>query len=376
LGIQKGSTLRSQLPKLMSKDYYKTLGVDKGASKEDIKKAFRKLAHEHHPDKGGNAEKFKEASEAYSVLSDDSKRSQYDTYGSAGPGASGFGGQQYQGGGFEGFDFSGFSGGQNVDFDLGDIFGDFFGGGRTSRKKQKKGRDIQVDLELNFSESVFGAEKEIRLTKNSKCKVCNGTGADGSSSMQTCSSCGGQGRIRETKRSFFGPIVTEKVCEVCEGSGQIPKHKCSSCSGLGITKKEESFSVSIPADINDGETVRLSGAGESIKGGSSGDLYIKIRVRKDSLFKKEGKNLITELNIKLTDAVLGAKYSLKTLDGDIELSVPAGAEFGQILRIRGKGIPISGDKRGDLLVKLNIKIPSRLSKQAKKDFEELRGEGL
>ena len=366
----------------MPKDYYKTLGVDKSASKEDIKKAFRKLAHEHHPDKGGNAEKFKEASEAYSVLSDDQKRSQYDTYGSAGAGGFG-GGQQYQGqggfSGFEGFDFSGFQGGQNVDFDLGDIFGDFFGGGgggRSSRRKVKKGKDISIDLELNFSESVFGAEKTIKLTKNSKCKVCDGSGAESGTSMQTCPTCGGHGIIQETKRSFFGPIVTEKVCEACEGSGKIPRQKCSACHGLGVSRNEESFSVSIPADINDGETVRLTGAGESIKGGNSGDLYIKIRVRKDPLFKKDGKNLITELNIKLTDAVLGAKYNLKTLDGDIELKVPEGAEFGQIMRIRGKGIPIDEDRRGDLLVKLNIKIPTRLSKDAKKKFEELKNEGL
>ncbi|MFH1455184.1 MAG: molecular chaperone DnaJ [bacterium] len=362
---------------MANKDYYKILGVDKNASKEDIKKAFRKLAHEHHPDKGGVEEKFKEASEAYSVLSDDSKRSQYDTYGSAGQGGFG-GGQQYQGqGGFEGFDFSGFSGGQNVNFDLEDIFSDFFGGSRnSSRSATKKGRDISVDLELSFSEAVFGVEKTIRLTKNSKCKVCEGSGAKSGTQLQSCHSCGGQGRIRETKRSFFGPIVTEKVCEVCEGGGKIAKEKCSSCSGLGINKKEESFSVSIPADINDGETVRLTGAGEALKGGTPGDLYIKIRVKKDSLFKKEGKNLVTELNIKLTDAVLGAKYSLKTLDGNIELKVPEGAEFGQILRIKGKGIPISQDRRGDLLVKLNIKIPSRLSKQAKKDFENLKGEGI
>jgi len=363
---------------MANKDYYKILGVDKSASKEDIKKAFRKLAHEHHPDKGGNAEKFKEANEAYSILSDDSKRSQYDTYGSASPGAGGFGGgQQYQGGGFDGFDFSGFQGGQNVDFDLGDIFGEFFGGGRSSsRKTPKKGRDISVDLELSFSESVFGAEKTIRLTKNSKCKVCEGTGAKSGTSTQTCHSCGGQGTIRETKRSFLGPIVTETTCEVCEGSGKIAKDKCSSCSGLGINRKEESFVVNIPADINDGETVRLSGAGESIKGGKSGDLYIKIRVKKDSLFKKEGKNLVTELNIKLTDAVLGAKYMLKTLDGDIELHIPEGAEFGQILRIRGKGIPVGPEKRGDLLIKLNIKMPNRLSKKTKNSFEELKNEGL
>jgi molecular chaperone DnaJ len=363
---------------MSNKDYYKSLGVEKNASKEEIKKAFRKLALEHHPDKGGDANKFKEISEAYSVLSDDQKRSQYDTYGSAG-GNTGqdWGGFSAQGGPASGWDFSGFTGGQNVDFDLGDIFGDIFGGGRSSgRKSVKKGRDISIDIELSFSESVFGAEKIIRLTKNSKCKECDGTGARSGSSMQTCNECGGQGKIRETKRSFFGPIVTEKICDACEGTGKIPKEKCSYCHGQGISRKEESFSVKIPADMSDGETVRLSGAGESIKGGNPGDLYIKIRVRKDPLFKKDGKNLVTELNIKLTDAVLGAKYNLKTLDGDIELKIPEGAEFGQILRVKGKGIPVSSDRRGDLMVKLNIKVPTRLSRQEKKNFEELRSEGL
>lgn len=358
---------------MSKKDYYKILGVDKSASKEDIKRAFRKLALEHHPDKGGNAEKFKEASEAYAVLSDDQKRAQYDTYGSTGP--SGFGGG-YQGG-FEGFDFSGFQGAQNIDFDLGDIFGEFFGGGRTSsRRTQKRGKDISIDLDLSFAESVFGVEKTIRITKNSKCKVCEGTGAKNGTSTQTCHSCGGQGRVRETKRSFLGPIVTERTCEICEGSGKIAKEKCSECSGLGLRRKEEFFTVDIPADMDDGESVRLSGAGESIKGGIPGDLYIKLHVKNDPLFKKEGKNLVTELNIKLTDAILGAKYDLKTLDGNIELKIPEGAEFGQILRIRGKGVPISSDKRGDLLIKLNIKIPTRLSRQARKDIENLKEEGI
>lgn len=355
----------------MSKDYYKILGVDKNANKEDIKKAFRKLAHEHHPDKGGNAEKFKEVSEAYSVLSDDQKRAQYDTYGSAGP--SGFSGGGYQD--FGGFDFSGFQGGQNVDFDLGDIFGEFFGGG-NSRRSTKRGRDISIDLDLTFSESVFGVEKNIKISKNSKCKVCSGTGAKAGTPMEKCKTCGGLGKVRVAKRTILGSIITENVCDICGGAGQISKEKCSSCYGEGISRKEESFSVKIPADIDDGETIRLSGAGESIKGGISGDLYIRIHVKKDSLFRKEGKNLITELNIKLTDAVLGAKYTLKTLEGDIELKVPEGAEFGQILRIRGKGVPISADKRGDLLVKLNIKIPSKLSGKAKKLIEEMKKEGM
>jgi molecular chaperone DnaJ len=360
----------------MNKDYYKILGVSKEASKEDIKKAFRKLAHEHHPDKGGNQEKFKEVSEAYSVLSDDSKRSQYDTYGSTGP-AGGGGFNQGAGGGFGGFDFSGFSGqnGQNFEFDLGDIFGDFFGGG-GGRKTQKKGKDIAVDMELSFHDSVFGVEKNIRLNKTSKCKDCGGSGAKKGSSMQTCSVCNGHGKVREAKRSMFGNFMTESICSNCDGAGQIPKDKCHTCSGKGTHKREDELSIKIPRDVNDGETIRLSGGGEAIKGGSSGDLYIKIHVRKDHLFEKESKNLVTELNIKLSEAILGTKIMLKTLDGEIELKIPEGTQSAEILRIRGKGVPIDDERRGDLLVKINVKIPHRISRQAKEAIEKLQKEGL
>jgi molecular chaperone DnaJ len=362
----------------MSKDYYKTLGVDKTASKEDIKKAFRKLAMEHHPDRGGNADKFKEISEAYSVLSDDNKRAQYDTYGSAGPtGAGGGFNSQDFGGGFGGFDFSGFGqNGQGFEFDLGDIFSDFFGGRASGRKAHKKGKDISVDMELSFHDSVFGAEKTIRITKTSKCKECQGSGAKSGTQMQTCSNCGGQGKVREAKRSMFGTFMTENVCDVCGGSGKIPKEKCSTCNGKGITKREEELSVKIPADIEDGETIRLSGGGEAIKDGSNGDLYIRIHVRKDNTFRKEGKNLITELNIKLSDAVLGTKVNLKTLDGEIELKIPEGTQFGEMFRIKGKGVPIDSTRRGDLLIVINIKIPTRLSRQSKKTFEDLKEEGI
>ncbi|MFA6226987.1 MAG: molecular chaperone DnaJ [Candidatus Paceibacterota bacterium] len=363
----------------MSKDYYKTLGLERNASKEDIKKAFRKLAHEHHPDKGGNQEKFKEASEAYSVLSDDTKRQQYDTYGSAGPAGSGRGAGGFGQGGFGdfGFDFSGFqnqAGGQGFDFDLGDIFGDIFGGG--ARRAPKKGRDISVDMEISFSESIFGAEKKIRLTKTSKCNTCDGTGAKRGTGMEKCSVCNGHGRVRETKRSIFGNFATEKICDNCGGSGKVPREKCAECRGAGILKKESELEIKIPADIDDEQVIRLSGGGEALKGGISGDLYIKIHVKVDPLFSKEGKNLVTELNIKISDALLGSKYSLKTLDGDIELKIPEGVAYGEILRIRGKGVPISASKRGDLLVKINIKLPHRLSREAKEAVEKLKEEGF
>ena len=363
----------------MSKDYYKILGVEKNASKEDIKKAFRKLAHEHHPDKGGNAEKFKEANEAYSVLSDDKKRSQYDTYGSTSfNGAGNAGSQGFNGqGGFGdfGFDFSGFNqgGSGNVDFDLGDIFSDFFGGGR---KAPKRGRDISVDIEITFKESVFGVDKTITLTKTAKCSDCDGSGAKRGTSMETCSICNGQGKVREAKRSVFGTFATERICDNCGGTGKIPKEKCVTCHGAGTIKKANDIEIKIPADIDDEQVIRLSGAGEAIKGGLSGDLYIKVHVKADHLFTKEGKNLVTELNLKLTDALLGAKYTLKTLDGDIELKIPEGVSYGEILRLKGKGVPISASKRGDLLVKLNIKLPNRLSRQAKEAIEKLKSEGL
>ena len=302
----------------MPKDYYKTLGVDKGASKDEIKTAFRKLAHEHHPDKGGNQEKFKEVSEAYSVLGDENKRKQYDTFGSAdsmggptGGGYGGFGGFN-QGQDFGGFDFSQFTqGGQggSFEFDLNDILGDFFGGGMGRRQRVRKGRDITVDLEITFSESVFGVEKEFNLTRNN-------------------------------------------------------------------TSRAEKIKVKIPPDMNSGETVRLTGAGEPLKDGASGDLYINVSVRPDPLFRKERKNIVTEINIKLSDALLGLKYPLKTLDGDIELSIPEGINSGEILRVREKGVPIDGHQRGDLLVKVKIKMPSRLSRTARKIIEELKDEGL
>lgn len=360
-----------------NKDYYKILGIDKNASKEDIKKAYRKLAHEYHPDKGGNAEKFKEVNEAYSVLGNDEKKAQYDQYGQTFSG--GQGGYSGFNQGFGGFDFSGFqnaSGGQNFEFDLGDIFGDIFGGGRTQRKKQKKGRDIQVDMDLTFSESIFGTEKTILFTKPTSCKECGGTGAKKNTDMVTCSVCNGIGKVVETKRSFFGVFNTEKTCDRCSGLGKIPKEKCQKCGGDGIVREQEEIKVKIPFDVEDGESIRLSGAGEAIKGGINGDLYIRLHVKNKTVFEREGKNLFTILTIKLSEAILGAKYNLETLDGQIELKIPEEIAFGETLRIKGKGIPMDSGKRGDLLVKINIKIPTRLSRDAKKAIEELKKEGI
>ncbi|PIQ91563.1 MAG: molecular chaperone DnaJ [Parcubacteria group bacterium CG11_big_fil_rev_8_21_14_0_20_39_22] len=360
----------------MSKDYYQILGVDKKAAKEEIKKAFRKLAHKYHPDKkDGDEVKFKEASEAYAVLSDDKKRAEYDAYGrvfSDGASASG-------GGGFGGFDFSdfvnqgGFGAGQGVEFDLGDIFSEFFGGGGRSRTK--RGRDISIDIELPFEESVFGVSRKVLLTKTSVCDICEGTGAK-SSKTKTCSKCNGKGKMHETRKSILGSFSTTRTCDACYGKGTVPEESCDRCLGSGVRRKEEEITVAIPAGIDSGEMIRMNGAGEAVAGGVSGDLYIKIHVVPHKNFRKEGNNLITDLSVKLSSALLGGEYVLETLDGNITVKIPAGISFGEILRVKGKGVPVSGGRRGDLLIKINIQMPAKLSRIAKKAVEELKEEGI
>lgn len=356
----------------MSKDYYKILGVEKSASKDDIKKAFRKLAQKHHPDKGGDEQTFKEASEAYSVLSDEKKRAEYDAYGTTfgsggGPGGPGFGG-------FEGFDFSQFAQGAqgNVEFDFGDIFGDFFGG----RGRGRRGRDISIDQQIDFKESVFGVERTILLSKFSDCATCKGSGAKEGAGTTDCKRCNGTGKLHETKQSFLGTFSSVRPCEECRSTGKIPKEKCNDCNGEGVRKQEEEIKVMIPAGINDGEMIRMTGMGEAIPGGSAGDLYIKVHVKPHGTMHKEGADIVTDLEIKLTDALLGGSYTIDTVDGELSVKVPAGIAFGEILRVRDKGVPIDGRGRGDLLIRVHIKLPTKLSKKAKKAVEELKGEGI
>ncbi|MDQ5969122.1 MAG: molecular chaperone DnaJ [Patescibacteria group bacterium] len=359
----------------MSKDYYETLGVDKKASKDEIKKAFRTLAHKYHPDKKtGDDAKFKEINEAYSILSDDSKRAQYDAYGSNFNASGGAGGPQ---GGFGGFDFSQFTqGGQGggFEFDFGDLFGNAFGGG--GRAQTKRGRDISIDIELSFEESVFGVERSVLLNKVSKCGVCGGNGAEKGTEMTKCDTCNGKGQIREVKRTFFGQFETTSTCESCQGTGKIPKVKCSACHGHGILKKESEIKVKIPAGIDHGEMMRLSGAGEAVSGGQTGDLYIKIYVKKHTVFRKEGQNLLMDLNVKLTDALLGGEETIKTLDGDIKVRIPEGVTHGEVLRIKNKGVPYDKHYRGDILIKLHLLLPKKLSKEARKLVESLKKEGI
>lgn len=358
----------------MAKDYYQVLGIDKKASKDDIKKAFRTLAHKYHPDKkGGDEAKFKEASEAYSVLSDDKKRAEYDAYGKtfAGGGPQGFGGQG-------GFDFSGFGGGQGFEFDMGDIgdifggFSDIFGAGR----REARGRDISIDLELSFKESVFGLTRRVLITKDSTCSRCTGSGAEPGTKTKQCPTCNGKGQIVESRRSPFGTFSVSSTCPTCKGKRVIPEKPCSICRGSGVERRQEEITVVIPAGIDNGQVIRLAGSGEAVSDGATGDLYVKVHVRPDKNFRKEGFNLIMDLPVKISDALAGSIHQIETLDGTTEINVPRLRSTDEILRVKGKGVPLERGRRGDLLIRVKLEFPQKLSREAKELVEKLRGQGI
>ncbi len=355
------------------KDYYKILGLEKGASKDDVKKAFRKLAAQYHPDKKtGDEAKFKEISEAYAVLSDDKKKAEYDTYGHAYQNAGG------AGQGFGGWPGGGFGGGQHVEFDLNDIFegfGDIFGGGYGGGGRKARGRDISIDLELSFEESIFGVKRDVLLTKNTTCEHCSGSGAKPGTDMTTCSTCNGNGKVREVRQSIMGSFQTVRECQACDGRGQVPKEKCGHCAGQGITRQQSEISIEVPAGIQNGEMIRLTGQGEAIPNGEPGDLYVKIHVKPHQSITRDGSTLYSNLHVKLSDALLGNTYAVTTLDGTVDIKIPAGVTHGEKLRIKGKGVP-QGRNRGDFMVKIHIDMPQKLSRKARKLIEELQGEGL
>ncbi len=371
---------------MANKDYYNILGVDKKASADDIKKAFRKLAHKYHPDKGGSDEKFKEITEAYAILSDDKKRREYDTYGQSFAGSGPTGGQ---GNPFDGFDFSQFQGqnpfgsgfGQDgMQFDFGDIFGDMFSG-RGGRQQAARGRDISIDLEIPFKDAVFGTTRSVLIAKVSTCAVCSGSGAKPGTELETCSTCNGSGRVHETRNSIFGQFSSVRTCTVCGGAGKIPKEKCSECKGAGTKRKEEEITASIPAGIDNGEMIRMPGQGEAIKKTSghsavAGDLYVKVHVKPHTTFHREGSNLVMNLPVKLSDALLGTSVSIEMLDGKtIEVKIPPMKRVEELLRVAGKGIPANRGK-GDLIIHLEVALPHKLSNKAKEAVEKLKGEGL
>jgi molecular chaperone DnaJ len=358
----------------MSKDYYKTLGVDRGASAEEIKKAFRKLAHQHHPDKAsGNEAKFKEINEAYQVLSDTNKRAQFDRFGS--DFAQNAGGR----GGFQGFEgFAGFDGqGFNVNMDdLGEMFGGFgdifgFGGSRGGRKKQ--GRDIQVSLSVSFYEAAFGVEKEIKLKKATACSFCHGSGAESASDIETCKTCQGSGRVVRIQRTMLGNIQTQGICPDCQGEGKQIKSKCRHCHGVGLVSEIAALNIKIPAGIDDGQSIRLSGQGEAgERGAQSGDLYINVHIEPNKDFKRQDSTVLSQASIGFTTAALGGKVDIPTIDGPISLKIPDGTQSGKQFILRDHGIPkLNGRGRGDHIVTVVVKTPTGLSRSQRKLLEEL-----
>ena len=361
-----------------TKNYYDVLGVDRKATKEDIKKAFRKLAQKHHPDKGGGDEaKFKEITEAYSVLSDDRRRREYDAYGQSFPGGpAGAGGAQ--GNPFAGFDFSQFQQG-----DFGDIFGDIFSGGDIfggargrSSSRQRRGRDISIDVQIDFKDSIFGTKRSVLIAKIAECDICKGSGAKPGTELEQCVVCGGKGQIHETRNSILGSFTSVRACTNCDGTGKVPKEKCVECKGHGVRRKEEEIHVVIPAGIENGEMIRLPQQGEAIKAGIAGDLYVKVHVRPHPTFFKDGTNLVMRLPVKLTDALRGATITINTLEGKtLEVKVPVMHKTDEILRVRGRGVPLENG-RGDLLIHAHIALPTKLSNKAKKAVEDLASEGL
>lgn len=363
----------------MGKDYYKVLGVNKDASSEEIKKAFRKKAHEYHPDKPtGNEAKFKEINEAYQALGDPSKRTQYDQFGSNFEQARG-------GSGFNGF--SGFSqgGSGNYEFDLndlGDIFGGFgdmfgFGDGR-GKNKTRQGNDIQMIMTIDFNEAVFGVEKEISLNKTVACDRCHGNGAEPGSKIETCPTCKGAGRVIRMQRTILGNVQTQVTCPDCGGEGKTYSQKCSKCSGSGVHKQLISFKVKIPAGINNGETIRLSGQGEAgSHGGPSGDLYLQMRVIPSKIYKREGYNLYSEVQIGISKAALGTKIEVDGVDGKFVIKIPEGTQSGKEFIFKGKGVPkLNSHGRGDHIIKVIVITPTNLNRKQKQLLEELENESV
>lgn len=351
------------------KDYYSVLGLQKGASKDEVKKAFRKLASEYHPDKKtGNEEKYKEITEAYAVLGDDKKKAEYDTYGQAGQG----GGPGF--GGFSWGDFQQGFNGQSFEFDINDIFQNFgFGGGGRGRKK---GQDINIDINLNFKDSIFGIKKTVLITKNSACKTCGGNGAKKGSAMTNCTVCNGAGKIHETRQSILGSFSTVRECDACNGTGKIPKEKCDTCRGTGITRNQDEVTFQVPGGVENGEVMRMPGHGEAMAGAPAGDLYIRVHVEPHPSIHREGHHLVTKQAIKLTDALLGGSAKVATLDGEVNITIPAGITHGEVMRIKGKGVPVSITQRGDFMVKISVETPKNLSRTAKKLIEQLKEEGI
>lgn len=363
----------------MDKDYYKILGVSSGSSRDEIKRAYRRLAHQYHPDKkGGDEAKFKEINEAYQVLSDERKRAQYDQFGSAFEGA---------GRGFGGFDFSHFwnQPGQGrgkfstEDFGFEDIFGDVFEGfGLGGKKRNKRGQDISVDIEITLEEAFGGLAKDLELKKYILCDNCNGTGGQPGTKFIECSICGGRGEVEQIQRSFIGAFRQVRTCGVCLGEGKKPEKICKKCSGEGRVVGIEKIAIKIPAGVSHGEILKIEARGEmGARGLAAGDLYVKIYVRRHQQFKRDGDDIYISRDISFTQAALGDTIEVLTLGGKVDLKIPPGIESDKLLRLKEKGMPhLYGGGRGDQYVKIRVITPKKLNKRQKELIERLKEEGL
>lgn len=361
---------------MSKRDYYEVLGVGKTASADEIKKAFRKLAVKYHPDKeGGDEAKFKEVNEAYEVLKDQQKRHRYDQFGHAGVGGSGSGGAG-AGNPFEGF--GGF-GGQNVHFDfgdggLGDIFGQFFGGGQQQSQGPRRGRDVETTVSLTFEEAVFGVERELTLDMDDECSHCHGTTVEPGHSMKTCPTCGGSGQRTQVVNTIFGQIQQQTTCPECRGTGKIPEKVCTVCHGKGTERRRQELIVKIPAGIDDGATIRLRERGEAIGGGGRGDLYVHVRVKAHKHFTREGDIILSEQHVGMIDAALGTEIDVATVDGTVRMKVPAGTQSGTDFKLSNHGVPhLRSESRGAHIVTIVVDTPTKLSKKQKELLQELGG---
>ncbi|MDO8511783.1 MAG: molecular chaperone DnaJ [bacterium] len=364
----------------MSKDYYKILGVNKNSSEDEIKRAYRKKAHEHHPDKGGDQEKFKELNEAYQVLGNAEKKQQYDQYGqtfedagrNGDGGASGFGGNPFGGQGFD-VNFEDLGG-------FGDIFSQFFGGGggrnRSSARERNRGSDLQIDMLISFKEMVFGVKREVSLNRNRTCQHCKGNLAEPGTKIVTCSTCKGSGVVRQQVRTILGTMVQEAECSDCHGEGKKAEAKCRECHGEGRTRQLETLVIKIPAGIENGTRIRITGEGDAPRfGGSVGDLYIAVSVKEDRQFARQGFNIHTETHIPFAIAVLGGEINVETVDGEFGLVIPKGTQPGAEFRMPEKGIKHGAvDRRGDQILKVVVDVPKKISKRQEellREFEEV-----
>lgn len=359
---------------MTKRDYYEVLGVSKSASDDEIKKAYRRAAVKHHPDKeGGDETKFKEISEAYEVLKDNAKRQRYDQFGHAGVGGGASGGNPF--GGF---------GGQNVHFDfgdggLGDIFSQFFGGSSAS-SGPKRGRDVEVSLQLSFEEAVFGVEEKIQIDVDDECSHCHGKTVEPGYELKTCPTCHGSGQVNRVMNTIFGPIQQATTCNDCKGRGKIPEKVCTVCSGKGTERRKKTINLKVPAGIDDGATIRLREHGEATSNGQKGDLYVHIRVKAHKKFTREGDIILSEQHISMVDAALGCEIDVETVDGDIRMKVPAGTQSGTDFKLSNHGVPhMRGEKRGSHIISILVDTPTKLSKKQKDllaQFQNSKKHGL